>query len=86
MFMAATEIDLSAIRPDTLYPAEAASRFLNRNTKTLANDRCQRRGCAVTYVGKSPYYKGSDIIADLEGGRVDFRQPEPSRNRGKVAA
>jgi len=73
--MAANAIDLSAIRPDVLYPNDQAAAIRGKSAKTLANERCQGIGPAVHYVGKRPMYLGKDLIDDLQRNRVDFRQP-----------
>ena len=84
----ASAIDLSAIKSDVLYPAEEAAKFCNRSPKTLANERCARRGVPVTYLGKIPYYRGSDLLKSIEAGRVDFSAPpkkSASRRKRTVA-
>jgi len=82
--MAANAIDLSAIRPDTLYPNDEAAAIRGKSPKTQANERSQRIGPPVHYVGKRPMYLGRDLIEDLTRSRVDFQNPQPIRRaRGR---
>lgn len=69
-------IDLSAIQDDKLYPPKEASAISGKSVKTLANERAERRGCPVTYVGKFVFYLGRDLRTFLESGRVDFSKPK----------
>jgi hypothetical protein len=88
-------IDLSVIQDDVLYTPNEASPLCGKGTKTLANERSQKRGCPVTYVGKFPHYRGSDLRASILAGRVEYSAPKPravkttraqQRKRGRAAA
>src|SRR5690349_7642450 len=78
-------IDLSLIVPHNLYPPPEAARLCRKSPKTLANDRSLRRGIPVSYVGSHPYYKGADILAYFDSGRVDFNAPKKLRRRATKA-
>jgi hypothetical protein len=79
-------INLAEVQADVLYPPSEAAKIRGKSTKTLANERSERRGPAVTYVGKAPYYRGADLLEDIARGRVDFQTPlprsAPRRRRG----
>jgi hypothetical protein len=71
------------VNPLTLFSVDETSRIVKREPSTLAADRCKRRGIAYTKVGRNIYYRGADIIAFVERGRVQFeRDPLPSHSRG----
>jgi hypothetical protein len=70
---AQVSIDLSKIDANVLYTPRQCGEFLGgRSEKTLANERAERRGVPVTYIGARPFYRGADIIKTIERGRVDF--------------
>ena len=71
----AVAIDLSSIEPDMLYPAQQAGSLTNRTEKTLANLRSERRGPAFVKLGQSIFYRGSDLLADIERSRNDPNAP-----------
>lgn len=84
--MQTESIDLTSIQPETLYTAQQAAKILGKTTKTLANKRTEKCGPPIVYIGKSPYYKGADLLADIMSGRVDFQQraqPSPKKKRSK---
>ena len=60
------------IEPQTQYPVDDTSRMVKRKASTLAADRSKGRGIPYTKVGRNIYYRGADIIAFVEAGRVAF--------------
>jgi len=78
--MAPAVIDLKAIEPDSLYPPQLAASVLNKSQKTLANLRTSRRGPAWHRIGGSPFYRGRDLLAFIEGSRVSNDEAAKSRH------
>ena len=79
-----SSIDLTAIEPDKLYPGEQAGALVGRSQKTLANDRSARKGAAYIRLGGRVYYRGADLLAEIERARVDPNAPIKIRRRGPM--
>jgi hypothetical protein len=54
-----------------LFTAKEVSQLIGRAEQTLANDRSTRRGLAYIKVGRSVRYKLADVLAYVEGHRID---------------
>ena len=66
------------IDPDAWYTPQEAEPILGQSRATQAKDRCLGRGCPYTKRGKLILYRGHDLLAALEAGRVrhgaEFRE------------
>ena len=63
--MADEIIPLHKVVPDSLYPASKAARVLNKSEGYLANLRASRTGPPFLRIGKTPYYRGCDLVQYL---------------------
>ena len=63
-------IDISDIKPDSLYPPSEAALFLGKSEKTLTNLRAQRTGPAFHKLGHTLFYRGRDLIDYIESSFV----------------
>ncbi len=74
-----TPIPLEKLK-DRYLTAKEASELTGMNPATLANQRSARRGIPFIKVGRSIRYRMTDILAFMDGHRID---PEKLWSRGR---